>query len=229
MVAADKEISPEERNRADSGLTSYHEAGHAVVQFLFGQGRHIKSISMIPTDDSLARVTCQDRGDLYLIRSMEQKEEKSWTLQYRRAAYREIIVNLAGPSSKNKSRDIPHPHWCFELIENIEDWGSDMKKAATLSFQIARTDRRAAVIIRMLAEYTDELFTTPRVWNVTTALAEKLRPGVTMSGEDASTIMSGAWGEDEEILPPLFSLGSQWIRRLYFPFADSYGVELAAT
>jgi hypothetical protein len=220
MVVADKELSPEEKNRVNHRGTSYHEAGHAVVIFLFGTGREIINICMIDDGDSRARVRRKSEFNNVILGmpKLPQATATVWEHLRRKALYREIMIILAGPASKSRVQDTTTGDWFLKLVGDEESWrdGSDLAKAADISFDMGRNARQTNMMLRRLAKWADELMSIPRVWGTVTALAESLEPDVTMSGEDACRIMREAWGYDDDSYWPIESLGRKWIRRLLY-------------
>lgn len=196
--------------------TAYHEAAHAVVEFLYGRAwSHLIHISMVPEPGSWGFTRRRGSLDRMLGEGMTYAPE--YRSYFRGNGMREIIFDLAGPAvdAIREDLDVTSLDWLISLADDAVDDpdGCDYAAAYRMTSGIATTERQRWAALKQGAKWTDELVRTPRVWSTIAALAGHLKYGEIMQGETACEIMQKAWGDGSTL--PLADLGRKWMRRLF--------------
>jgi hypothetical protein len=199
-------------DRARIKERAYHEAGHAVVEFLLGRAQsHLVHISMRGNDERAAyvrRERCIEAA--FLLHAAVPANQRP---AFRSTAIREGIFCLAGPAAEWKSTGDVDFHWFDQLCESAEwDGDDDFMHPLLFAKKVTKTEGHAWLLLRHMARWTDELLAVPRVWKTVESLADSLRHGDEMPGKAACAVMENAWGDDAGL--PLFALGRQWRRRM---------------
>ncbi len=147
-------LTPEQRRQ-----TAYHEAGHVLVLWMYGQYGDLRKIDMRPNFSRIAVVNA--KGEAFLPCTLPQTS-------------RAVLFCLAGACAANR------------VVSNIPDWldwelneweadgsdpGHDMGKAIAVTGTLYGNSKRAETFVRRCAMWTDELMTHPRCWRVVEALA----------------------------------------------------------
>jgi len=194
---------------------AYHEAGHAVIPWMFGVHSNLQFIDMRGTRAVAAYVRHRDEM-VSAIQGNWDRRNSELFLHMKREAERRVMADLAGPAAADRVRD-SEGYWYDELME---DWGllgddpnHDAGLAVVLTKALYGDTGRAWQFLRRMAQWTDEALSHPQVWAVVEALADRLQSTKTrLSGSSANRIMDRAWG-----LPgtfPLAHMGRTWRRRL---------------
>jgi hypothetical protein len=192
---------------------AYHEAAHAVVEFLLGRARsHLVHISMRGNDERAACVRRERCIELaFLLNAAIPVNQRA---AFRSTAIREGILCLAGPAAEWKATGDVDFDWFEQLYESAEsDGDNDFLHPLLFARKVTKTEGHAQLLLRHMARWTDDLLAVPRVWKTVESLANSLRHGNVMSGKVACALMENAWGNDAGV--PLFALGKQWRRRMF--------------
>src|SRR5689334_1852177 len=94
-----------------------HEAGHAVMIWLFGDGHHIDSISMVPDDQFDGRVCRSGFSGRAMVMAADFAGHPNVEL-LRLMALRELLVSMAGPAAEHRVSDEQYPDgWLVALFD----------------------------------------------------------------------------------------------------------------
>jgi hypothetical protein len=193
---------------------AFHEAGHAVVEFLLGRARgHLVHISMRGDHAVAARVRrerCMDVMFLHQLRGPIADDQHAFA---RAMAVREAVQCFAGPAAEWEATGDPDDHWFSHLCKAADyEENSDFDDALLFARKVTNSEGKAWLLLRRIAAWTDELLSLPRVWKTVESLANSLHHGIEMPGAVACEIMERAWGGDHRL--PIFTLGRKWRRRM---------------
>jgi hypothetical protein len=202
---------------------AYHEAGHAAIQWMFGNANNIDHISMYGTIDFSAIVRTREYDFIKLILdspNTEPIDKLPPTMQnvLRIQAKQRMMHDLAGYGTEGKLNPVDDWHWLdIQLDEGEWEYseGDDINRAVKVAKAVCGDNGNAWRMLRKMAAWTDEAILHPRLWAVIDALAKQL---VTvkkrMGGIKAYRIMEKAWGENTGL--PYMDMGRQWRRRFTF-------------
>lgn len=196
---------PEERRRE----IAYHEAGHAVMFFFFGES--IDGINMRGSVNFAAMVK---KRAMALYGHVAHMRSTALHSLAKATAARECMINLAGPCAAHIFNggtsewldELFEDHWDEELIDN-----TDLTKTIKMAKALHDTPGRQQQFINRMAQWTEEALSMPHLWRLVEALGERLNTQKSMTGDSALRIMQKAWG-DRGSLP--FYEDPKWKRRL---------------
>ena len=191
---------------------AYHEAGHAAMYFFFGELGDICYIDMVPSRDSDACVFARN-GSMSLLRS-----DASISMGLKRLyATKVIMQKLAGLCAENRVT-CRNKKWfrCPVLRRDLKAGKQfDFPQAMEAAKMVYANSDQADQFAELIATWTEDALTIPRLWAVVEALAEQLKSVERLEGDDAREVMVTAWGDGD--LPPYMHVGSEWRRRLSVP------------
>ena len=192
--------------------TAHHEAGHAVMDWLWWRENHLIKIDMRPTNTRKAVVYSRNRLDLIIGPGTD-----------RTTAIGAIMLWLSGPAAGNRfcsdggdwfEREIS------DYFDEIHDSTADICRAVKVAQSIYGENGTGWLkFLRTIAKWTDEAISHPRVWSMVSALGMKLETQNTMTASSAIKIIEHACGNERDWNEPirLRRLGPNWKRRLPYP------------
>jgi hypothetical protein len=192
--------------------TVYHEAGHAVVFWLFGEW--VESIE-IHSDKRAEKL--HEWGRVITGKGLNPVDQVSileGTPMQRPAAASAILGWMAGPFAGDTAADQAEGWfgWLFEQHYEFPQPNSDAAKILQVADAMyPMHDGRKWRYLRMLATWTEELFANADVARVHAALVSKLAGRQRLRGGDAFGVMNAARGRNDVF--PILSLGPTWRRR----------------
>lgn len=194
-------------------VTAYHEAGHAVMDWLWWRENHLVMIDMRGKTGVHAFVKSERRLD---------RNPDTWPNELRQLnATAMIMQKLAGPAAGSRF-DGTGSEWfsvTFEEYGHLERSlieSSDMG----LSIKAARAgvgNKRWLSFLEKVAKWTEEAVSHAKVWKIIEALATRLETQQTMQASSAIRIIEKSAGDDWSAPIRLHSLGAKWEKRLPLP------------
>ena len=203
------------RTLEEKRIDAYHEAGHAAVDWMFGNSNNIRFIDMRGNLDSRAFVSAKrwNLGKFDLADSLTRCFVALHTKQ-------DVMNCLAVYAAENRIRPSDYDHWLDEQLDmNGCDWSEgnpkdphDVARALRAAKNLRGDNGNAWRFLRQMASWTDDALSHPRLWDVVATLAERLAGGkARMSGAVACRIMDKAWGDETAL--PYMDMGHKWRRR----------------
>lgn len=212
-------------------VSAYHEAGHAVMRWAFGDGQHIHSIDM-GEDLFSAHVEVHIRPFFMQFEQMAQAEsissrDRAKILQ--RLAQKEMMCKLVGLAIEGR---VAEPSGYASWLECELDWDAmgDTRSDFRYAIQAAKlmqghNGEDADKLLYQTARWVDEALSHPRLWAVVESLAKQLLTVTPpMPGRRAFQVMNKAWGRKSRL--PLLELGPEWKQRFPRSFFKVLAVEL---
>jgi hypothetical protein len=210
------ELTPEQQSWLERHpRTAYHEAGHAVMLWLFGM--EFKGISMKPTSTALGQVVhrpAMPRDELIsgYLRGQTPGEAEPLASKF-------VMMLLAGPCAENIAFD-KDPKWNDVFISSWdkEPSNSDIGYCVRYSRALFECNEEHVIskpveqFIKQMATWTDEAFSNHRVWSVVKALTCVLKKQTSVTYGSALRTIDKSWNESNRGAPYL-SLGDEWRKR----------------
>ena len=192
---------------------AYHEAAHATARMFTGQSNSIKKVTIVPCAEYGGRVTSRSGPADIPLSLLPPPVRES----HSRAS---LLILFAGPKAEYHVETFPNlsfkrsaslPRWLDDgFLEEDDNWqleGSDFFRAKQIAEAIARPGYPAYRILRLAAQWTEEMLAIPEVWAATERLAvlllEKGEVSVASEIMDVSTPISD-----------MYLKSSKWRRRL---------------
>ena len=188
---------------------AFHEAGHAVAAWLFGEipiQITVLNEAMDVARGRLGSVAVDSPIGLFSVIDAMNRDSRAG----RQCAARAIVGFMAGPCAEGICTS--NHYWYREMValRNIE--GSDAHWVLEFAAQVYLPEaRRHQRWLATLRDWTQELLSAPRVWTVVETLALQLTATDVLDDLDAMIVMDEAWGTQDAI--PIESLGARWRRR----------------
>ncbi|MEJ6579707.1 MAG: hypothetical protein QNL33_02620 [Akkermansiaceae bacterium] len=142
---------------SDRILTSYHEAGHAVMALLMG--RDIQKVSIIPSQNRLGACTI--------------KKGRAKQVQDKLEA--EILILLAGMAAEGRKSG----------RYNIQGASQDLRNVEKLAMARSGNPRQASKLVRKLLDKTQHLLSNKSTWTAVKVIADELIEHESISGRAA--------------------------------------------
>lgn len=139
--------------------TAYHEAGHAVISFF--QKKRFQTVSIIPIEDSLGRVSNYKEDAKKFI---DQLENELFTLRIRKQIEDRIMILFAG----NIAEKLAAGRY------NMVGSGSDYHQAFDLLFHISGSTEEGNAYAKWLFIRTKNHLSVSHIWPIVEALAREL-------------------------------------------------------
>jgi hypothetical protein len=142
---------------SDRILTSYHEAGHAVMALLMG--RDIQKVSIIPSQNRLGACTI--------------KKGRAKQVQDKLEA--EILILLAGMAAEGRKSG----------RYNIQGASQDLRNVEKLAMARSGNPRQASKLVHKLLDKTQHLLSNKSTWTAVKVIADELIEHESISGRAA--------------------------------------------
>ena len=201
----------------DKRFSAYHEAGHAAMQFMFGNHNAIVFIDMVGDLNQHAFIRSRESDFTEALTTELPKDIRRILLLQ---AERRIMCDLAGETAENLAKPLGCPDWLDAYLNAIEYEDGEPLPEITRAINIAKLacgdNGNALRFLRRMAKWTDEALAHSRLWAVVEALAEQLTlVKIRMSGSRACGVMENAWGNPGSL--PYMVMGPRWRRRFSMP------------
>jgi hypothetical protein len=217
-------------------ISSYHEAGHAVWEFLDGRLDSIKRVRIAYSDGTTGE--CHFSYGSYATKHSLPVRRSTCQL-----AASHIALNFSGPvcqyictkrsDSWNRMLDEWFESDDYEAGQSTREWKSDFQYALEIALShLGLAHRRfdsageePMALLETVWRWTWEVFAEPRVWKVVNTLAKALiaqAPG-TMWGKTIQPMIRDSWKGPQNQVPMAY-LGEPYVSRfgieagVYRPF-----------
>jgi hypothetical protein len=154
---------------------AHHEAGHAVIQAMIGQGRFVVNEVSIKEGAACAGEQCRAQGHALLA------EETDLNI------YEFGLATMAGIAAENRWFE-DHPpteeYMKWGAVSDIEEWESTCRR-------LYPDEAKARLVGLNVMRKLQEIFDDPAVWRVLQELAAALIERETVAGEELNKILAG--------------------------------------
>ena len=141
----------------DQILTSYHEAGHAVMALVMG--RSVQKVSIIPSQNRLGACTLQ-KGR---AKQVQDKLEA------------EMMILLAGMAAEGRKSG----------RYNVQGASQDLQGVEKLALARSGNARQAQKLIHRMLDKTQHLLSDKATWKAVKVIASELQKNESISGRSA--------------------------------------------
>lgn len=206
--------------------TAHHEAGHAVMFWLWWDDGNIHNINMRPTTKRLGAVNSYSPiSEVWIISTLREKSP----VVAKNKAMSGIMKHMAGPAAGSWFNgtgsdwfDVEaEEYFSVQGIEFINVENSDMARAVAaakaLHGDAGEISRQAYRFLRTVAKWTEDAIFHPKAWPMVEALGARLETQQTMRASTAIQVMEQAAGDGWNHPVRLHALGRTWKRRIVLP------------
>jgi ATP-dependent Zn protease len=151
----------------DKILTSYHEAGHAVMALVMG--RSVQKVSIIPSQNRLGACTLQ-KGR---AKQIQDKLEA------------EMMILLAGMAAEGRKSG----------RYNVQGASQDLQGVEKLALTRSGNARQAQKLIHRMLDKTQHLLSDKATWKAVKVIAAELQENESISGRAAKHHLTMAQNE----------------------------------
>ena len=141
----------------DKILTSYHEAGHAVMALVMG--RSVQKVSIIPSQNRLGACTLQ----------------KGRAKQVQDRLEAEMMILLAGMAAEGRKSG----------RYNVQGASQDLQGVEKLALSRSGNARQAQKLIHRMLDKTQHLLSDKATWKAVKVIASELQKNESISGRSA--------------------------------------------